>query len=188
MSMTTLPQTRNLIFICPDQLNPNGAALREADAIEDVIVMGESRSEATRFSFHIQRLSLIFSAMRHLAESLRNGGFRLGYHPVTKGGADALGDILLQAVELYRPQAIRMIRPNRYDLIEAFEQVSKVTTTPLEFPFHLGLLDVKRLLWSIFTGRCARIPVGLWKEMDQQVVPGTMTRTTEGPLEKQGPA
>ncbi len=131
--MTTLPQTRNLIFICPDQLNPNGAALREADAIKDVIVMGESRSEATRFSFHIQRLSLIFSAMRHLAESLRNGGFRLDYHPVTKGDADALGDILLQAVELHRPQAIRMIRPNRYDLIEAFEQVSKVTTTPLEF-------------------------------------------------------
>ena len=125
--------TRHLIFISPDQLNPEGPALRDADSSEDVIAMGESRAEATRFPFHIQRMALIFSAMRHFAESLQSKGFRLDYHPITRPEAASLVDILRAAILEHRPERVRLTRPNRFDLIEAFEHVGRDTDTPIDF-------------------------------------------------------
>jgi deoxyribodipyrimidine photolyase-related protein len=129
----TVGTTRKLIFVCPDQLNPDSHVLREADPDKDIIVMGESRAEATRFPFHIQRMTLIFSAMRHRAEALEQAGFQVDYHRITDEGADTLADVLLAAIKGHRPECILMTRPNRFDLIEAFEQVSEEAGVPLEY-------------------------------------------------------
>ncbi len=87
--------------------------------------MGESRAEATRFPFHIQRLTLIFSAMRHLAERLAELKFRVDYHRIGEAGPESLPDILEQAILACSPESVRMTRPNRFDLIEGFEAVAK---------------------------------------------------------------
>ncbi|NBW92838.1 MAG: cryptochrome/photolyase family protein [Bacteroidetes bacterium] len=124
---------RTLLFICPDQLNPDSIVLREADPGQDIVVMGESRAEATRFPFHIQRMALIFSAMRHRAETMRTAGFRVDYHHIRDDDPASLDDILRRAIERHAPDRIRMIRPNRFDLIEAFEQVANEAGIPLEY-------------------------------------------------------
>lgn len=116
--------SRHLVFVCPDQLAPNGPALREADPSRDVIVMGESRAEATRHPFHIQRMALIFSAMRHLSEELRSRGFRVSYQRIDDEGPETLSGILDKAIDALRPSAVIMTRPNRFDLIEGFEQAA----------------------------------------------------------------
>jgi len=131
--MAALRPTRHLIFVCPDQLNPEGPALRSARPTEDVIVMGEARDEATRFPFHVQRMALIFSAMRHLAETLRKEGYRLDYHPISRAEPSSLGEILRQAILAHRPERVRLTRPNRFDLIETFEAVARETETPIDF-------------------------------------------------------
>jgi deoxyribodipyrimidine photolyase-related protein len=131
--MAALRPTRHLIFLCPDQLNPEGPALRDAHPSEDVIVLGESHVEATRFPFHIQRMALIFSAMRHLAAALRTTGYRLDYHYISRPEPISLAGILRQAIADHRPESIRMTRPNRFDLIQSFEGVAREMETPLEF-------------------------------------------------------
>ena len=131
--MAALCPTRHLVFVCPDQLNADGPALRVADPSEDVIVMGESHEEATRFPFHVQRMALIFSAMRHLAQSLRSKGFRLDYHPVSRAEPYSLSEILRQAIVAHRPERIRLTRPNRFDLIESFQRIAQESDTPIEF-------------------------------------------------------
>lgn len=129
----TVGTTRKLIFISPDQLNPDSPALRGADPNRDLIVLGESRTEATRFPFHIQRMTLIFSAMRHRAEVLREDGFRVDYRSITDEGPDALDGILLDAIQRHQPARVCMTRPNRFDLIDAFERIADEACLPLEY-------------------------------------------------------
>lgn len=47
---------------------------------DDVIVMIEATSRATWRKYHKQKLVLIFSAMRHFAEELRDKGYTVDYH------------------------------------------------------------------------------------------------------------
>lgn len=125
--------TRHLIFICPDQLNPDSPVLSDADPERDIIVMGESRAEATRFPFHIQRMALIFSAMRHRAKELEADGFRVAYHRIGDAGADSLADILTEGIRRFRPETVRMTRPNRFDLIESFQNAGDQEGAPIQF-------------------------------------------------------
>lgn len=121
-----------LVFICPDQLAPNGPALRGASRNTDVVVLGESRAEATRFPFHVQRMTLIFSAMRHLADTLRKDGWTVDYQTISDTGPDTLAGILSSAIERHRPEVIHLTRPNRFDLIQEFEAVAERHGLPLE--------------------------------------------------------
>jgi deoxyribodipyrimidine photolyase-related protein len=117
--------THRLIFICPDQLAHNGPALRGASRETDVLVLGESRAEATRFPFHVQRMTMIFSAMRHLVVTLREQGWSVDHQSITMDGPEDLAGILEAAIKRHRPGSILMTRPNRFDLIDAFRAVAE---------------------------------------------------------------
>lgn len=148
---------RTLIFVSPDQLNPDSAVLREADPEKDIIVMGESRGEATRFPFHIQRMALIFSAMRHRAEALEKAGFRVDYHRITEEGANTLADVLQGAIVRHHPERIRMTRPNRFDLIEAFEEASEEAGIPLEYTEDTHFLTTPKEFKAWADGRTSLV-------------------------------
>lgn len=69
-----------LIVILGDQLSPALASLREA-LPTDVIMLAEVPGEASYVKHHKHKLVLIFSAMRHFAEVLRQQGFTVCYYP-----------------------------------------------------------------------------------------------------------
>lgn len=67
-----------LILVLGDQLTPDVAALRVGRP-GDVVVMAEVMAEGTYVPHHPQKIALILSAMRHFAEDLRAGGWRVAY-------------------------------------------------------------------------------------------------------------
>ena len=75
--MTESP--RRAILVLGDQLDRDAAVLAAGDPERDVIVMTETREEATYVRQHKKRLVLFFSAMRHFAEELREKGWSVRY-------------------------------------------------------------------------------------------------------------
>ncbi len=89
-----------LIVILGDQLSPALASLRDAQS-DDIILMAEVGSEASYVKHHKHKIVLLFSAMRHFAEVLRQQGFQLHYirygsEPSIKNLTDAVANVLAQ--------------------------------------------------------------------------------------------
>ena len=72
--------TRKTGLILGDQLSDSIATLTLLDRQRDLIVMAEVASEATYVKHHKQKIALIFSAMRHFAQRLRDHGWQVHYH------------------------------------------------------------------------------------------------------------
>lgn len=68
---------------------------------DDVIVIIEATSRATWRPYHKQKLVLIFSAMRHFAEELREKGYTVDYHE-----ADSFQDAWDDHFTRYEPEEI----------------------------------------------------------------------------------
>lgn len=72
--------TRKTGLILGDQLSDCIATLTALNRRRDMIVMAEVASEATYVKHHKQKIALIFSAMRHFAQRLREQGWQVHYH------------------------------------------------------------------------------------------------------------
>lgn len=67
------------LFVQPDQLSTDTALFRGCVPRNTRVVFAESKAEFTIVPFHRQRLTLVFSAMRHFAEELRDAGYTVDY-------------------------------------------------------------------------------------------------------------
>ncbi len=65
--------------ILADQLSPSLASLRDADRDSDWLLFCEVASEAGYVKHHQKKITLLFSAMRHYAEQLREQGWQVHY-------------------------------------------------------------------------------------------------------------
>ncbi|TNF10184.1 MAG: cryptochrome/photolyase family protein, partial [Pseudomonadales bacterium] len=73
-SFTRAPGVRRLVLILGDQLTPGLGALQDVDPQRDHLLLAEVMEEASHVPHHPQKIALIFSAMRHFAEQLREQG------------------------------------------------------------------------------------------------------------------
>ncbi|MGX8236768.1 cryptochrome/photolyase family protein [Exiguobacterium undae] len=85
-------------WIFGNQLNHTLPLLQEADLKHDVILMVEATSRSTWKTYHKQKLVLIFSAMRHFADELRDKGFTVDYRE-----ADSFDDAWKEHQQQYKP-------------------------------------------------------------------------------------
>lgn len=69
----------NLIHILGDQLSHNLSSLKTSDKSQDRILMCEVWDEATYVKHHKKKIALLFSAMRHFADELREEGWKVDY-------------------------------------------------------------------------------------------------------------
>jgi len=109
----------NLILILGDQLSLDNPALRDARPGMDLILMAEVREEATYVRHNRHKIALIFSAMRHFREVLRERGFTVRYRELADD-VESLG----QAVkEVCCRDYARLVvcAPGEYRLREAME-------------------------------------------------------------------
>lgn len=74
-----MPPAHRLLLILGDQLSFDLASLQPLDPQHDLLLMVEVMEEATHVAHHPQKIALIFSAMRHFAEALRDKGYRVQY-------------------------------------------------------------------------------------------------------------
>ena len=82
---------QSLILILGDQLSLSLSSLRQGDKSRDVVLMAEVMAEANYVRHHKKKLVLVFSAMRHFAETLRSEGWTVDY--VKLDAADNSGSL-----------------------------------------------------------------------------------------------
>ena len=70
---------RRLILILGDQLTAGLGALADIDPQRDYVLLAEVMEEASHVPHHPKKIALIFSAMRHFAETLRAQGMQVHY-------------------------------------------------------------------------------------------------------------
>ncbi len=80
-----------IILVLGDQLSPTLSSLSAAHKDRDVVLMAEVMAEARYVGHHKKKIALIFSAMRHFTEALREDGWTVDY--VTLEDADNSGDL-----------------------------------------------------------------------------------------------
>ncbi|WP_202368198.1 cryptochrome/photolyase family protein [Pseudomonas sp. MWU318] len=72
-------QNRRLCLVLGDQLSFDLASLQTLDSERDSVLLVEVMEEASHVPHHPQKIALIFSAMRHFAQTLRDQGVRVEY-------------------------------------------------------------------------------------------------------------
>lgn len=69
--------TRRLCLVLGDQLSFDLASLQALEKESDTVLMVEVMEEASHVTHHPQKITLIFSAMRHFAEALKQKGIQV---------------------------------------------------------------------------------------------------------------
>ena len=81
------------VFLQPDQLSLDNALFEGCRPKDSLVVLVEDKAVFSRVHFHKQRLTLVFSAMRHVAKELEAQGYTVAYVPCCDNLDDALGTI-----------------------------------------------------------------------------------------------
>ncbi len=138
----TAKRPRNLILILGDQLSRSLSALADADPSVDRIVMAEVAEEAGYTNHHRKKIALIFSAMRHFAQTLIDEGFQVDYHRFDPHGAHhSLGDVMRERAEQVSPERVVMTRSGEWRLESLIDE--------WQLPVPLERRDDDRFIASI---------------------------------------
>ena len=107
-----------LRIVLGDQLTRSISSLRGYEP-GDVVLMMEVLEEATYVRHHKQKLTFIFSAMRHFAEGLRREGFNVDYvkldDPANTG---TFTSELQRAIARHAPTSIVVTEPGEWRVLE----------------------------------------------------------------------
>lgn len=74
-----MKKSNRLCLVLGDQLSFDLASLQGLNKDRDTVLLVEVMEEASHVPHHPQKIILIFSAMRHFAEALRQQGFQVQY-------------------------------------------------------------------------------------------------------------
>lgn len=124
---------RNLILILGDQLSQSLAGLVAADPARDAVIMAEVYDEATYTRHHKKKLVLVFSAMRHFAETLRSLGWTVHYQTY---GADpdvrSLEDAVAKVVTAEQPDRLVTTECGEWRLDTQIRSWSRALSLPVD--------------------------------------------------------
>ena len=120
-----------LIWILGDQLLPSHPLIPSPSP--DLFVgMIESYPRGTHVQYHQQKLTLLYSAMRHYSADLKKRKFRTLYHHLTDSPARAdYTTTLAQWVDQHRIREIHLLEPNEYDSLHSLPALSKKLGVPI---------------------------------------------------------
>ena len=113
------PKRPVLVPILGDQLSHDISSLRNRDPDDTVVLMMEVWDEATYVKHHKQKIALIFSAMRHFAQELRNAGWTVDYTKLDdEDNAGSFTGEVARAVERRDPSAIHVVEAGEWRVRE----------------------------------------------------------------------
>ncbi|WP_128476213.1 cryptochrome/photolyase family protein [Halorussus pelagicus] len=67
------------VWVLGDQLHPDAGPLANCSPGDERVLLVESRGFARRMPYHPQKLTLVFAAMRHFRDELRDAGYEVEY-------------------------------------------------------------------------------------------------------------
>ena len=99
----------------------------------DVVLMAEVWSEASYVKHHKQKIALVFSAMRHFAERLRNAGREVIYVQLTDpNNTHSLPNEIERHQRAHQFESWVITEPGEWRLHEAFLALSSTLDAPVE--------------------------------------------------------
>lgn len=121
-------------LILGDQLSLTLASLRVLDPQKDRLVMAEVMEEASYVAHHPQKIALVFSAMRHFGQALRDLGWQLDYLKFDKNrSAKSLLEVVQEKVQVLEPSSLVLTQCGEYRLQHAMDRKwSKTLGIPVE--------------------------------------------------------
>ena len=120
-----------LIWILGDQLLP-AHPLLPSPAGDLLVGLIESSPRGSHLRYHQQKLTLLYSAMRHYAADLKKQKFATLYHHLTDtpAGAD-YATILSHWIQKHKIREIHLLDPNEYDTFHSLSALSKKLGVPI---------------------------------------------------------
>ena len=120
-------------MVLGDQLSADLASLAELDAAHDVVLMAEVRDECTYVRHHVQKITLVLSAMRHFAVDLRARGVTVEYVRLDDpANTHSLRGEMLRAVARLQPARIVIVEAGEWRLTEDMRQWHELTGIEVE--------------------------------------------------------
>ena len=121
---------QHLILILGDQLSLSLSSLRQGDKFRDVVLMAEVMAEATYAGHHKKKLVLVFSAMRHFAETLRREGWQVDYVKLEDAGnTQNLKDEVERAKSRHNISDVVMTEPGEWRLQQELQHIETLEDT-----------------------------------------------------------
>lgn len=123
-----------LCLVLGDQLTLSLPAIAALDKTRDVILMAEVREEATYVPHHQKKIVLLFSAMRHFAQTLQAEGYRVRYikYDAPDNQASLFGEVK-QALKHFNAQRIALTMPGEWRLYQDMQQWSERLKVAVEW-------------------------------------------------------
>ena len=120
------------IWILGDQLSPEHAALARSDPGSARVLMVESKARGSMLRYHQVKLVLVYSAMRHFAQELRERGLAGGLS--FPGRGPQLRDRRARKhLAAHRPERFILAQPNSFFETEALTRLGRKLNVPVEF-------------------------------------------------------
>jgi deoxyribodipyrimidine photolyase-related protein len=95
--------------------------------------MIESAPRGSHLRYHQQKLTLLYSAMRHYAADLKKRKFNTLYHQLSDSSNQAdYTTVLANWVKQYRIQEIHLLDPNEFDTLQSLPTLSKKLGIPVQ--------------------------------------------------------
>ncbi len=123
---------KNLILVLGDQLTHDRGALRAAAPDTSTVLMAEVAAEATYVRHNRHKIALVFSAMRHFRDELRQLGFEVIYYDYDEGVA-SLEEALDRARRDYSYSRVSCCEPGEYRVRQSLEAWSAERAVPLDW-------------------------------------------------------
>ena len=121
----------DLIVVLGDQLSPDLSSL--AAAPDGHVLMAELSDEAGYVRHHKQKIALVFSAMRHFAEALREAGREVSYLAYGAHAAvNSFTDAVAHMVDKHGFDRVLVTEPGEYRLAEEFADWAVRFGVPVE--------------------------------------------------------
>jgi len=122
-----MQKVHTIILITGDQLSTNLSVLRNAEKASSRILMAEVVPEASTALHHKKKIVLVFSAMRHFALELEQGGWQVDYVKLEDAGnSQSLSGEAKRALMRHEAQEIVMTAPNDYRLRQELDFVDQI--------------------------------------------------------------
>ena len=119
---------KTLVPILGDQLSHSLASLPDEDPSDVILLMMEVHDEATYVRHHVQKIALLFSAMRHFAAELEKRGFVVDYVQLDDdGNSGSFTGEVERALKRHDVDAIRIVEAGERRVAEAIGGWEKTT-------------------------------------------------------------
>ena len=122
-----------LRLILGDQLSASIATLSDIDKGADRVLMVEVTEEATYVRHHQQKLVLVFSAMRHFADELKQDGVQVDYVRLdSDANTGSFSGEVKRAVQRHRPSKLVVTEPGEWRVQEMMQAWKRELDIPVE--------------------------------------------------------